>query len=295
MAVSHMSVGTDSSGGRTLSAVGAWQSEWSTVWRREGRPPIGHQPRGSDVSYLKSLDGLHDLSVAGDVTGDEVLGELTQLCRLVARSQGGPVRRFERLTHLERLEVDARIDVTTLVSPKMVVLRVAGWPVKDLACLEQLPALSTLRLDASPRLARLGSVRDHQAKHLFLHGNGRPIDLTGLSVAFPRLKGLYLDGFRVEPAGIDEIGALGGLERLELSNLGELASVKPLSSALAGLKSMLISGSTNVLDGRLSIFETVPYVYIDRKRRHYNYARADVAELEDLEAVEAEKDGPLWV
>lgn len=144
-------------------------------------------------------------------------------------------------------------------------------PDKDLKAFSRM-RLQKLRL-ASPRLERLDGISAlGELKFLGIYVARRLASLDGLQ----RLEHLtHLEVNSCKRIGnISALAELTSLEKVHLCNDGDLASLAPLSSH-QGLKVVLFSESTNIIDGDLSVLERLPNLENTSlmNRRHYSHRR----------------------
>ena len=200
---------------------------------------------------VRAVNGLHDLRLLKiftyckteiDFSGFPLLTE----CALEWRSRARSVFKHKALR-------------------KLFLNRYTG---KDLLAFVEMESLESLSL-ASPRLVDLTGVeRLLRLSFLGVYGARRLQGLDGIQV-LSELTELEVN----DCPGVGNLGPLGalvGLRALQLCDDGDIESIGPLAS-LTNLESLLFYGSTNVVDGDLSVIGKLPslrkVVFADRS--HY--------------------------
>lgn len=147
-------------------------------------------------------------------------------------------------------------------------LRLRNINQSNLLVLSNLRELDTLEIIESKILNLDGIETKEKLQCLYLHYNRKLQDISKLAHVKRSLKTLVIENC----AKIKDFSVLNELENLEhlkligSNNLSDLSFLKNLKN----LKTFIIS--MNVLNGDLSLCLDIPYVFIQKGRKHYNYS-----------------------
>jgi hypothetical protein len=232
--------------------------------------------RGHDLSFLRRLSRLESFTIVDftieDIAPIHALGALRELdvntyCKTPLDFSKFPV--LEECALQWRPKADSIFERVSLRR-----LFINTCPVKDLRPFSRLDALERLSL-ASPKLDTLAGAE--ALRRLQFLGIYEAKRLAGLADVehLEHLRALEINGCR-HIKDLSRLAPLARLERLLLCDDGEIDTVKPLAG-MRDLEEFLFYGSTNVLDGDLSVLKTLPklrhVVFMDR--RHYSHRRTD--------------------
>ena len=260
-----------------MDVDGPWSEELTSTWREWG-PSVGLMYRGPDggaLSFLPELEGLRLLAVSGNID-DSAIERCATLERVVLMSTATTPLDWGGLQALARLDMQDRPGIETL--ERLGQLRsLYLWDCKerDFTILGRLHSLEELALKPSRRLESLrGAEGLARLRRLELNHCRQPIDLAGLG-QMRALRQLELGGCRKQ-GRLDGIEQCSWLKELSLGDCSRIDSLERLG-ACRDLEALSLYGSTNVIDGDLSVLDRLPLLTrVDfSDRRHYNRRSKD--------------------
>lgn len=267
--------------GRVFVPRGPWRPDYKEVVENqhiEGvRLSASMGWRGADVGFLRELPDLRSVEIySPEVRDARVLGALHRLqligldCDLgLSIDLGG----LEELEVVKARWTQAIRDV--LHKPSLKHLNLSKWPYEDLEPLATLRGIVRLQL-TSRKLASVRGIGALKAlEWLDLDSCPRLSSVVGLRDC-QRVSHIELTSCRAIDE-LSEIGELSSLTELHLDNNGAINSLKPLVRCRR-LEKLSFLGSTRVLDGEISVLESLPSIKVLRfaPRRHYDRTRAQV-------------------
>ena len=226
----------------------------------------------SGLGLLRQLPGLTGLTIIFHRTIDlSPVGDCLALRRLQLVTPNGRDLDLSRLSHVRDLGVEwisgceAVHGLTELES-----VFIDGYPAKTLEELSGLSALRSLQLANGPLTSLAGCDRWPLLEELALGRLFRLIDADAVALC-QSLRVLELRQCR-RLTSLDAFAALRQLRRLLVIDAGAIESLRPLRG-LAELELEIFFGSTDVLDGDLTVLFELPRLqsvaFADR--RHYTH------------------------
>ncbi|MBR5796472.1 MAG: hypothetical protein IKY26_10040 [Erysipelotrichaceae bacterium] len=160
---------------------------------------------------------------------------------------------------------------------------------ENLDSISKLYELDTLKLTSSKIRELSGMSYLKRMQCLYLFYNRQLSDISSLVTIKKTLKTLVIENCpKIQNFSV--LSQLENLEHLELvgnNNIPDLSFLKNIKN----LKTLIIS--MNVLDGDLSLCLDIPYVYILKGRKHYNYSDKHMRKEKDKYA-KGNENIPEW-
>lgn len=235
--------------------------------------PDGTAP---DLQFLTTLPDLRSVRLLVGVGDYSALAGLTQLRNLQFHASAQRPVDLRRCTGLRRLEAPYQVVADGL--PAVATLHdltISDWPSGDFTALGGKPELDSLRADLRQRakVASAGLSGAPALRRLVLN-SGRLLDTADLATLH-NLVELSADNTRLPD--LDFVASMPSLRELVVYNGGDVPSLAGLVEHPA-LTTVILTGSTTVLDGDLSALWRMPNL---RKvalthRPHYTRTAQDV-------------------
>ena len=223
---------------------------------------------------MSILDGsIDDLNVVTlNLTSDAAVQTLPGLRSLLLQSYATNRVDITAFPKLEKLWTYWRSgSETALEATRLRALTIAKYPFASVEPLARLIALEHLGLRNSRRLESLTGIDHmHRLVKLELIDDRRLSDIEALATADCRLTHLRIQDCR-RLAHIDPIAHQRDLAELHLSDCGDVHSIRPLSG-LPRLERLWLDGTTNIVDGDVSVLVGLPSLQETAfaPRRHYS-------------------------
>lgn len=278
-----------------MRVEGRWTPEHTQRWFELGRPAVGYLPYdGGRLDFLRDLEGLQDLAVAGGRLPNALAVEsCTDLRRLVFHvNVDTGTRRLDLsgLAHLEFLDMDDCLDAASLPHLSATTMIYMHWPHADLEPLSGNTALRRLRLNSARRLSSVRASHPPHVETLAVGRTGVVLSLEGIEAYRNTLRSLILEELRVD--AYEPLSALTRLRGLQLECTTNVASLE-FVRGLPELEWFNWIGAGTILDGDLSVLDRIEHVEV-RPRRGYNPRREPpVVHADDLP--DDDPDDELWI
>lgn len=271
--------------GKAASLEGPWTPEDADYIRKNGvvELRIGSQSNYAlhDVDFLAEVPDLKVVRLATQGSLDiDGLYEVPGLLCLTLVAWPRIAIDFTRLKHLEELSYyewtrgsSSLFEVKTLRR-----LMLVGYDQESSEAFAMLPNLEKLRIQESKLSEVVSLAKLKKVKELFLATLPRLTSLNGIQ-GMDSLEELTL-GSVGRIGTIAPLAALNNLKGLTLWSAGKIDSVKYLES-VPSLESVGIYGTTDVLDGDMSVFTRLPKLTVLalQGRRHYSHKPKDLIPL----------------
>lgn len=201
---------------------------------------------------LKSISLVDDYDMKGQIKAKIDLGRISQI-----ELYDGPASYLHNLNHAYSL--------------KSLVLR-RGYRAKNITEIKELKFLDTFLCDFSSLESLEGCEDLQRLQCMYLSYNRRLFDISSIAQIAKSLKALRIENC----PNIKDFSALKKLENLELLELSGSNVLQDLSflNFMKNLKTFIFS--VNVADGDISPCLRIPYVYLEKNRRHYNLKESDM-------------------
>lgn len=247
---------TTQGGPRWARYEGRWTAKESDHWVSLGCPPLFFcaSQGQDDVVFLRSLDGLSDLMITGEVRDLSAIADCESLESLELAA-AGPTKtidlsRLRKLTFLRMNPDRTGGRLASLTDLRAVDLVWAGETLDEFRNLQRLE-LATLVLKKAQTLEPLSYL--NRLGGLNVQG-GRRLQRLGFASEMPGLRALEI--WRApELSRLDEVVVTPNLELVRLIRLKRLASVKPLLR-LRGLRELVLD--TDIADGEVRCLLDLP-------------------------------------
>ncbi|MFJ5829112.1 hypothetical protein [Streptomyces sp. NPDC093089] len=242
-----------------------------------GAPARRRTGPAADLAFLPDVPGLRSLRVLGGVPDLSPVTRCPALVRLRLPASATGELDLSGLPELRELEAPWPVVSRSLpLLPSLDDLVLPEWKGASLSALGPKPALRKLRLETGRK-----HVTDMEGAPLF--PALRELRLYDGRIARPELLtgAAALQDVSLLSAKSDTIAFVSGLpllQRLELENSGDIASLSPVADHPA-LREVILSGSTRVVDGDLSPLLDNPrlaFVALERGHAHYSHAPREV-------------------
>jgi Leucine-rich repeat (LRR) protein len=266
-------------GRKSLVCFSEWSDEVTSIAKSEQVTGISYVPlsvrKQIDVGFLSEFPTLLQFTICvhstNPITNFELIYALKSLESLNCNTYWDSKIDFTRFKKLQRIYFywNPNESLFECKSLKEIVIEQFAKP--DPSEFSKLKMLEDLAL-YSPKLISLRGIPSSVKKlSLFLARSLREIeDLTALK----KLNELTFDGGCKKIEEISPIGNLLNLEKLTLDDIGHVRSFVPLSK-LNKLRKLHFIGTTNVIDGDLSLLLKLPLLtdVIFQNRKHYSHSR----------------------
>lgn len=228
--------------------------------------------RDTDYSFLADLDTVEELRIitspANNIAAVEGMVNLKELSLTCCTKETVD---FSKLTRLKRCYLNWWDGASSIFECRSLEnLYLDEIRIKDYSKLGQLNNLHYLTLancsvESMSWLSQLNQLTELAAL------NCRKLKDFSSIGSCKSLKRLTIDGSK-HLTELDFLSGLYNLEVINISNNGEIENLKPLSR-LKNLKAVAFAGSTAIVDGDLSIFESLPKLsmLMFRARKHYSH------------------------
>jgi len=262
--------------GSTLVLKGDWTAETERVMAKESIREItinyARGFTGSDIGFLRRLDFLEGLDLtAYNVDDLSPINELHNLRSIALGCASKTLIDFDNFPRLERCYIMRQTRTKGLFERQgLTHLSYNPFPAADAERLGALCLLQHLSLGQSSMADVKGLGVLHELRFL---GLGLMRELNSLA-GIEHLH--HLEELRIQTCrklrNINEVAHLHNLRRLWVENCGEIESLKPVES-LVLLERIILTDSTNILDGDISPLTKLPYLKDVRfaNRRHYTH------------------------
>ncbi|MFI8287512.1 hypothetical protein ACIGBL_00060 [Streptomyces sp. NPDC085614] len=234
--------------------------------RRKSGPAV-------DLAFLPDVEGLRSLRILSGVADLSPVTRCPGLVRLGLPVSATSELDLAGLPELRELEAPWPVVARSLpLLAALDVLVLPEWKGASLSALGSKPVLRKLRLESSRE-----HVTDMEGAALFpalreLRIYGGRLARSELLAGAAALEDVSLLAAKTD--AIDFVGALALLQRLELENSGDIASLAPVADHPA-LREVTVSGSTRVVDGDLSpLLDNVRLAFVAVERGHVHYSHA---------------------
>jgi Leucine-rich repeat (LRR) protein len=236
---------------------------------------LGKGWRGTDLSFLEELPHLQSFEIlASTISSAAPIHSLHGLRTLTVLTYCKSEIRFSAFPQLEECSLEWRPKAASLFEcTTLRKLFVNGYKGKDVAPFAELVNLESLAIMNAPvhKLHGLSALK--RLRSLRLGGLRRLDSLAGIE-GLTNLEELKVQTCRAIRS-IEEVGSLSKLRKLELSNDGDIETLKPLDK-LDCLEVVGFVESTNILDGDLSPLCRKNLKRVSfQNRRHYSHRRED--------------------
>lgn len=238
--------------------------------RRKSGPAV-------DLAFLPDVAGLRSLRILSGVPDLSPVTRCSGLVRLRLPGSATPELDLSGLRGLRELEAPWPVVARSLpLMASLDDLVLPEWKGASLSVLGPKPALRKLRLEASrnhvtdmegaallPALCELRLYDGRLARSELLAGAAALEDVSLLSA---------------KTDTIAFVSSLALLQRLELENSGDIASLAPVADHPA-LREVIVSGSTRIVDGDLSPLldnARLTFAAVERGHAHYSHAPREV-------------------
>lgn len=238
--------------------------------RRKSGPAV-------DLAFLPDVAGLRSLRILSGVPDLSPVTRCSGLVRLRLPGSATSELDLSGLRGLRELEVPWPVVARSLpLMASLDDLVLPEWKGASLSVLGPKPALRKLRLEASrnhvtdmegaallPALCELRLYDGRLARSELLAGAAALEDVSLLSA---------------KTDTIAFVSNLALLQRLELENSGDIASLAPVADHPA-LREVIVSGSTRIVDGDLSPLldnARLTFAAVERGHAHYSHAPREV-------------------
>ncbi len=232
---------------------------------------------GSSLEFLSELPNLRVLEVHDfALQSDRAIHALHKLRELHLFTYCSSELRFENFPFLEECSLEWRPNATSLfgchgLKAFFVNSYKGRKDLDDFAALQNLERLGILN---APVLGITGIETLKKLQYLRMGNLKRLRRLRGLQ-ELVHLEELNMNACMTGGA-IEEVAALHKLRRLIMIDCDKIASLKPLL-ALPYLEEVIFPGSTNIVDGNLSVLTDLPCLrkVAFKNRRHYSHRREE--------------------
>lgn len=224
-----------------------------------------------DVALLQRFDDLRRLHVLNRTQKSlERLNKLANLNVLTIDSDRPVDVDVAAWPRLRELAFEWRGNFTNLgCADDLEVLRVGKWKDRDCELISAAGSLKALEIVGGAARSLSGIEKCVSLRTLTLINLTRLEDFSALGLC-RQLQTLRIDTCK-KLHNLDVISSLANLEALYLDNLGDIASLTPLT-ANKKLKVLQFIESTNILDGNTEIVRQIGLErYAFQNRKHYNF------------------------
>jgi hypothetical protein len=232
--------------------------------------------RGTNIDFVQDYSWLKSISILNFRTEDvSAVHGLRELSQLEIITYCKTKLDFAAFPHLKVCSLEWRSSAMSLFEcvtlEKLFLNRYKGHSSEPFGQLINLKELSILN---GPIREIVSLQKLQQLESLRLAGLSKLNSLEGVEV-LSTLRHLEIDGCR-GISNVEPLSQLQGLKLLEISDMGTIASLYSLRE-LTGLQKLLFPGSTNIVDGDLSVLSSLKNLRVIafQNRRHYSHRCED--------------------
>ncbi len=263
---------------------GEWKSEYAQLFEAQGYRALELNGAkgfyGDDLEFLAEIPSLEELTVIDSIPSVRGVRHCGRLRKLELNTPSKDAIDFTQFAHLEDLSpghLGKR--GSALHVPTLRKLYVDGYPYPDCTPISA-PSLESLMLGPASRLDSLDGIERWQAtlREVDIFRAPRLVDI-GKIEQLTCLESFELS-YCKRVRSIDALRKILGLKRLVLADCGKIESFSPLRG-MKNLRMVVFDSSTEIEDGDLSVFSTLPALDVVgfMERRHYTHNREQVKEI----------------